>query len=166
MLLSKEILEDDNIVKIGSSTWDQVKRLLRDHNTFVASKLDLRFLLDPLTYPRVPLEKMCEVFINVEFDANINAAYVNIELFKLFAEQIQPKKTDEDEKTYVQHIIEKYTCYFLDFKYIGDMYMKKALTVVVNSLDRCSSLMQTLKLYVQIIDFNSIDQRSIKTYIF
>lgn len=148
LLLLKEILEDVDIVKVGTSTWEQVKRLLRDYNIFVKSIFDLRLLADALKYPKIPLEQMCEVFLNVELDADINAAYVNIELFKLFAEKVQSKRSDEDEKSYVHHMIQKYTYCLLDLKYIGGMHTKKALTVIVNSLDRCSPLMQTLKLYV------------------
>lgn len=133
-----------------------LKRLLRNHNTFVKNKFDLRFLAESLAYPTIPLEMMCEVFLNVELNVDINAAFVNIELFKLFAEQVQPKQPDEDEKTHVQHILQKYTHHLFDLKYTGDIYMKKALTVNVNSLETCSSLMPTLKLYVISKLLNSI----------
>lgn len=135
-------------MKVGSSTFNQIRSLLRDHSIFVKSVFDIRYLIDSLKYPKIQLERLCEVFLNVEFDADTNVAYVNMELFKLFAEQVQPKKPDEDEKTHVQHTIQRYTCRHLGLKYIGNMCMTKALTVIVNDLDTCTSLMPTLKLYV------------------
>lgn len=138
-------------MKVGSSTFNQIRSLLREHSIFVKSVFDIRYLIDSLKYPKIQLERLCEVFLNVEFDADTNVAYVNMELFKLFAEQVQPKKPDEDEKTHVQHTIQKYTrhhLHHLGLKYIGNMCMTKALTVIVNDLDTCTSLMPTLKLYV------------------
>lgn len=167
LLFSKEILEDENIVKVGSSTFNQVKYLLRNYGTFVTSVFDIRFLIDALKYPKIQLERLCEVFLNVEFDADTNAAYVDVELFKLFAEQVQPKKPNEDEKIHVQHIIQKYTYHHLDLKYIGDMCMAKALTVIVNDLDTYSSLMPILNLYVHIqtVDFDFIEQKANEIFI-
>lgn len=146
LLLLKEMLEDEHIVKVGSGTFNQVRSLLRNQNTFVTSVFDIRLLVGSLKYPNVQLERLCEVFLDVEFNADSNAAYVNMELFKLFAEQLQPKQPDENEKTHMQHTIQKYTCRHLNLKYIGDMRLPKALTVIVNDLDTYSLLMPTLNL--------------------
>ena len=82
-----------------------MKCILRDYNTFVTSTFDLRLLVESCKYPKIPLWRMCEIFLNVELDTDTNAAYVDIELFKLFAEQLQPKKPNDDQ-IHVCHIVD------------------------------------------------------------
>lgn len=138
---------NEKIVKVGSKTKDHVKFLFRDYNIFVASHFDLSCMNDTLGYPNFVLKSLCEVFLNVQFNPEMNAAYVGIELFKLFAERVQPRDA-ENQDAYLQRIIEKYTFNHFNVKYIGKVHMKRAIPLMVDNRERCSLFIQTLKLYV------------------
>lgn len=136
----QEILEDDNILKVGVAPKGDADLLAVDYGVCVASTLDLRYLAAMTNCRPGGLGKMSEEYINVKLDKNwrircsdweaqiltqkqiqyaANDAHVSIELFKVFAYKLRPKKMTEKLSTYVRSIIDDYCFSYMDANYIG-----------------------------------------------
>lgn len=135
----KRILEDDSIVKVGFNPHSITKYLVQDYNTFVASTLDVRIMAASINQAEVLNRK-------IKRKREIISAQVNVNLFKLFAEQLQPKGMQEKEITYVQRIISDYCR-----EHIGTVFhpsglqTKEPIRIMLNEVEKRSSLMQVLK---------------------
>ncbi|XP_055323361.1 exonuclease 3'-5' domain-containing protein 2 isoform X2 [Sitodiplosis mosellana] len=142
----KEVLEDDNILKVGVAPQGDASYLARDYGVCVASTFDLRYLAAMTGCKTGGLAKMSEDHLKVTLDKNwrircsdweaptlnekqINYAatdaHVGIELFKFFAEKLEPKGFVKKQSAYVQRIIDEYCFSFIDLTYSGSQILSK-----------------------------------------
>lgn len=136
----KEILEDDNIVKVGVSPLGDANYLVRDYGVCVASTLDLRYLATLCNYPSGGLAKLSETHLNVKLDKNwrircsdweastltskqieyaAKDAMVAIELFKIFANKLKPEPLFGNRTSYVEAIISEFCFNYFDMNFNG-----------------------------------------------
>lgn len=136
----QELLEDDDIIKVGVAPQGDAGYLVQDYGVCVASTFDLRYMAAMTGCRPGGLGKMSEDYLKVKLDKNwrircsdweaptlsekqldyaAKDAHVAIELFKFFAARLQAKKLFEKETTYVQHIINEYCFRFFDISYNG-----------------------------------------------
>lgn len=65
-----ELLEDENVIKVGVSPQDDAKYLLRDYGVNVRSTLDLRFVAQLLRQQPESLAKMAKSHVGIELNKN------------------------------------------------------------------------------------------------
>uniref|UniRef100_A0A1B0CQN3 Exonuclease 3'-5' domain-containing protein 2 n=1 Tax=Lutzomyia longipalpis TaxID=7200 RepID=A0A1B0CQN3_LUTLO len=109
----KELLEREDIVKVGVAPNEDARLLCQDYSVTVASVLDLRSMAQLVGEQPLGLSKLSQSFLNIELDKDwrlrcsdwaahelnakqiqyaANDAFVAIELFKYFAGRIAPTK--------------------------------------------------------------------------
>lgn len=139
-MISKEILQDKQITKIGVFRSDTATELLKDYGVRVARMFDLRYMSENAGCKPGSMKKMSEKHLN---DGDFSCKRIG--LFKVFAEKIR-KKEKLDGQTIDDFIIDNYCSKYFDVEYDG---MKKKLTIeTIDDLEKCQSLTQILKLYV------------------
>lgn len=142
----KELLEDDDIVKVGVAPQGDAGYLVQDYGVCVASTFDLRYMAAMTNCRPAGLGRMSEDYLKVKLDKNwrircsdweapslsdkqldyaAKDAHVAIKLFKFFAARLQAKKLFEKESTYVQHIINEYCFRYFDISYSGARVVPK-----------------------------------------
>lgn len=126
-----------------------VKYLVQDYGVCVASALDLRYMAAMTGCRSGGLGKMSLDYLNVKLDKDwrircsdweiptlnlkqidyaAKDAHVAIELFKLFADKLQPKRMLEKQSDYVRNIIDDYCYQYLDLPYNGVQTVEKPNT--------------------------------------
>lgn len=143
----QELLEDEEIIKVGVAPSGDANYLAKDYGVCVASTLDLRYLAAQCQCRAGGLAKLSEEHLNVKLDkawhircsdweANVlnkvqisyaaKDAHVAIELFKVFAEKLKPRPFWMNTKKYVDEIIDQYCFSYLDlhFKAIHTTMMR------------------------------------------
>lgn len=140
------MLEDDNILKVGVAPQGDASYLAQDYGVCVASTFDVRYLAVMAGCKAGGLAKLSEDYLKVKIDKNwrircsdweqptlnekqiayaANDAHVGIELFKFFAEKLEPKRFVEKQSAYVKHIIDDYCFRFIDLTYSGSQVVSK-----------------------------------------
>lgn len=138
--LFKELLEDDNIVKVGVAPLGDANYLARDYGVCVASTFDLRHMAVMCGYRPGGLSKLSENYLNVKLDKNwrircsdweaptltsiqidyaAKDAHVAIELFKMFANKLIPAPLIGDRVKHLEQIVNDYCFKFFDVHYNG-----------------------------------------------
>lgn len=134
----QELLEDDNIIKVGVVPHDDACLLAQDYSICVASTLDLRHLFSYTDLKPEGLARMAKSQLNIEMDKNwrircsdweaqelsekqleyaANDAHVGIQLFKKAAHKIVPSSLWKSEKKALKEVLEISEKYFdLKFK--------------------------------------------------
>lgn len=64
----RELLEDNNIIKVGVAPHDDAAYLAKDYGICVASTLDLRYVAQLTGFKHGGLAKLCSSLLNVELD--------------------------------------------------------------------------------------------------
>lgn len=171
----KEILEDENIIKVGVIPLHDANYLKQDYGVGTKNTLDIRYLVQLAGCEVGGLKFMTEKYLNLKWkenfryhalweEPNLSAeqieyaakdAFAAVELFKLFSEKLQPKSELEDQKTYTQSIVRTYCKQYLDVGFKKDYPELKGIiprdsTVEVDmnfisNVDDCRSCIQTLK---------------------
>lgn len=134
----KEILEDDNIVKVGVAPQGDANYLARDYGVCVANTFDVRYMAALSGCRTGGLAKMSEDYLKVKLDKNSRIrcsdweapslnntqidyaakdAHVGIELFKYFADKLRTKRVLEKETSYVQSIVDDYCFRYFDIPF-------------------------------------------------
>lgn len=174
-LYLKEILEDENIIKIGVIPLYDGKYLEEDYNIRTKSTFDISYLVQLAGCEVGGLKFMAERYLNLKWKEDFKFhsrweepllseeqieyaskdAFVAIELFKLFSEKLQPKIESEDQKTYAQCIVSKYCEIYLDKKFqkeypeFKDIIPRDPSVAIemkmISNVDECRSWIQTLK---------------------
>lgn len=145
-LIFKEILEDDNIVKVGVSPQGDANFLARDYGICVASTFDLRHMAIMCGCRPGGLGKLSETLLNVKLDKNwrircsdweavilsdkqieyaAKDAHVAIEIFKILAHRLVPKPLLSNKQKHVQKILNNYCFRFIDINYHGSADAEK-----------------------------------------
>lgn len=135
---SQEILEDENILKVGVEPSGDASYLAKDFNICVASTLDLRFLALQSQCRAGGLAKLSDEHLNVKLDKDwrircsdweantlssaqvayaAKDAHVAVELFKVFADKLKPRSFWQDTKKYLDDIIDEYCFSYLDLHF-------------------------------------------------
>ena len=163
----KEVLEDDKIVKVGVVPEEDAELLKKDYGVQTKSTLDLRHMANLIGLQPRSLKIMAGEYLNVkllnnkrisnawenetlsqkQIDYAAKDAHVAIELFKFFANKFQPKKALEDQKTYLQSIIDNQFEIFLNkmFKYVSPGTNSVQIENVAR-LEECRSWLKIFKL--------------------
>ncbi|XP_063696742.1 exonuclease 3'-5' domain-containing protein 2-like [Culicoides brevitarsis] len=123
----RDLLEDEDILKVGVSPQNDGKYLSHDYGAGVASTLDLRYMAQEARITPQGLGKMSKSELGIELnkDWRIRAsnweaetlsehqieyaamdAFVGIELFKNFAEIISPKGPFTNHTKHIKHVID------------------------------------------------------------
>lgn len=144
--LLKEILEDANIVKVGVAPLGDANYLVRDYGICVASTLDLRYLAIMCGHRPGGLAKLSEDHLNVKLDKNwrircsdweastltskqieyaAKDAHVAIELFKKFANKLNPKSYFSNTTKYVEQFVNEYCFNYFDTNFSGPQNFTK-----------------------------------------
>lgn len=160
LTIFQEILEDDNILKVGVAPQGDAEYLARDYGICVASTFDLRYLAAMTNCRTGGLGKMSEDYLMVKLDKNwrircsdwespklnekqINYAakdaHVGIELFRFFAEKLKPKRLFDKQSNYVQNIIDEYCFRYFDLNYNGMKAISKDSQKTKKSTNESSS---------------------------
>lgn len=134
----QEVLEDDNIVKVGIAPIGDANYLAHDYGVCVGNTLDLRFLAIQANCKPSSLAKLSEEYLNVKLDKNWRVrcsdwevpvlsdaqteyaakdAHVAIELFKVFADRLQKRPMWADRKKYLDQILDNYCFSFYDMHF-------------------------------------------------
>lgn len=134
----QEILEDENILKVGVEPAGDASYIARDYGVCVASTFDLRFMAVQSNCQSGGLAKLSAEHLNVKLDKNwhircsdweaqnltknqlkyaASDAHVAIELFKVFAEKVKPKPVWWTMEKYVKEIIDLHCFKYLDIHY-------------------------------------------------
>lgn len=171
----KEILEDENIIKIGVVPYIDAKYLKEDYNVQTINTFDISNLVQQAGCEVGGLKVMAERYLNLKWkedfkfhtlweeptlsDGQIEYAskdgFVAIELFKLFSEKLQPKIESEDQKTYTQCIVSKYCERYFDkifqkeYPKLKDIIPRDPSVAIdikiIDNVDECRSWIQTLR---------------------
>ncbi|GAB0096872.1 Exonuclease 3'-5' domain-containing protein 2 [Sergentomyia squamirostris] len=109
----KELLEREDIIKVGVAPNEDARLLCQDYSVTVASVLDLRSMAHMVGEQPLGLSKLSHNFLDIELDKDwrlrcsdwsspqltskqvqyaANDAFVAIELFKYFSDRINPRK--------------------------------------------------------------------------
>lgn len=136
----KEILENDNIIKIGVAPQGDATYLARDYEIKVANTFDLRHMAVMCGYPSGGLAKLSKSILNVELDKNwtiicsdweaavlsskqidyaAKDAHVAIEIFKILADRLIPEPLFSSKLKHVQNILNYYCSEFFNIQYNG-----------------------------------------------
>lgn len=172
---SKEILEDENIIKVGVIALHDAKYLEEDYGVRTKSTLDISYLVQLAGCEVGGLKFMAERYLNLKWKENFRFhalweepslskdqieyaakdAFVAVELFKIFSEKLQPKGQLEDQKTYTQCIVAKYCEKYLDAVFKKEYPELKGIIPrdpsveidirIISNVDDCRSCIQTLK---------------------
>lgn len=133
---SKEILENEKIVKVGVESKGDADLLFEDYSIYVKGTLDLRYLADLALCVPSGLAKMSEDYLNIklnkswsihnrwekstlsqkQIDYAAKDVQVAIELFKYFANKLQAE-TLPNQPFNIQHFIDKYCMLHFDARY-------------------------------------------------
>lgn len=163
----KELLEDGNVVKVGVVPEEDAKLLSEDYGVETKSTLDLRHMAKLIGCQARSLKIMSEEYLKVKLQSNkrISNAWENqtldskqidyaakdalvaIELFKYFANKLQPMKAMEPQKPYVRSVLDDYCKVYYGKRFV---YPPAGTTIsqieTVTHLDECRSWMKILKL--------------------
>lgn len=139
----RELLENEDIIKVGVACGDDAEKLSYDFSIGVAKTMDLRYLafeaskLDSTLKPG-GLASMAQTMLNVQLDKDrrivlsnwerdilkptqieyaAKDAIVAVELFKFMSQVIEAKPDNMHEDTYVREIIENYCSKYVDLHY-------------------------------------------------
>lgn len=139
---TKEILQDDNIIKVGVQPCSDAAYLAKDYGVCVASTLDLRYLAVECGYRpgglaqlsmehlKVQLDKNwrvrcsdweAETLMNMQIEYAAKDAHVGVELFRKFADKLKPKKLFENHTKHLKAFIDEYCFKYLDASFSGGM---------------------------------------------
>lgn len=142
----KQILEDDNIVKVGVSPQVDANFLAQDYGICVASTFDLRHMAIMCGCRPGGLGELSETVLNVKLDKNwgircsdweiailsakqieyaAKDAHVAIEIFKILAHRLIPEPLFGNKQKHVQKILNDYCFRFLDINYHGSADAEK-----------------------------------------
>ncbi|XP_031626495.1 exonuclease 3'-5' domain-containing protein 2 [Contarinia nasturtii] len=173
----KEILEDDNILKVGVGPQGDATYLAQDYGVCVASTLDLRYLAEMTECYPGGLGKMSEKYLKVklnkdwrircsdweapilnekQIDYAAKDAHVGIELFKFFIAKLERRRVFEKQSTYLQRIIDEYC-----FRYLDIGFGKKAVSK--NSQEPEKKSLNSVSLYNLKIMKSGIRQKPLYT---
>lgn len=133
----QELLEDDNIVKVGVGPYEDANYLAKDYGVCVGSTLDLRYLAVMARCEPRGLGKLSLDNLNVKLDkdwrvscSNWEAntlsqrqvnyaakdAHVAVEIFKVFAQKIAPQSSWGKRNGNVKEVLDR--CFdFIDLGY-------------------------------------------------
>lgn len=162
----KKFLEDDKIVKVGVVPNEDAKHLNTDYGVQTKSTLDLRHMAKMVGCKPLGLEIMSNECLKIKLIQNkrignqwenktldkkhidyaANDAHVAIELFKYFANNLQPLSASEEQKTGVQSVMDTYCRIYFDkaFKY-SPLGTNTCAIVIISQLDECQLWMKILK---------------------
>lgn len=137
---SQEILEDDNIVKVGVCPMGDANYLARDYGICVASTLDLRYMAWMCHLRTGGLAKLSEMYLNIFLDKDwrircsdweapilsktqieyaAKDAHVGIELFKFFAHQMKPMPIFGNQTKHIESILNDKCFPYFDLNFQG-----------------------------------------------
>lgn len=164
----KELLENDKIVKVGVVPEEDAKLLNEDYGVETKSTLDLRHMAKLVGCQPRSLKIMSEEYLKVklpstkftihfkwenqtldrkQIDYAAKDVLVAVELFKFFANKLQPMNAMEPQKPYVRSVIDNYCKVYCDKRF---MYAPTGTTICqiekVTHLDGCRSWLKILKL--------------------
>lgn len=134
----KEFLEDDKIVKVGVVPEEDAKLLSEDYGVETKSTLDLRHMAKQVGFQPRSLKIMSDECLKVKLTNNkrisnkwesetldpkqidyaAKDALAAIELFKFFANKLQPIKTMEPQKSYVRSVLDNYCKFYYGKRFV------------------------------------------------
>lgn len=153
----REILEDEEILKVGVAPQDDAKYLSHDYAVAIASTLDLRYMAVEAKIKPEGLGAMAKAQLGIELDKDWRIrcsdwdaptltprqieyaamdSFVGIELFKKFAEIISPKGPFTNNEKHMKHVLDVCDRY-LDIHY-------KSLNFVTMTSTSSSSMSYTV----------------------
>lgn len=134
----QEVLEDENIIKVGVAPIGDANYLAHDYGVCVANTIDLRFLAVQAGCKPCSLAKLSEEHLNVHLNKDwrircsdweaktlgdvqvkyaAKDAHVAIELFKVLADRLEKRPFWTDQTKFVQNIVDKYCFNYLDIHF-------------------------------------------------
>ncbi|KAI8121866.1 Exonuclease 3'-5' domain-containing protein 2 [Lucilia cuprina] len=152
----RDLLEDDEVVKVGVAPQDDAKKLAHDYGVGVASTFDLRFLALLTGKKPEGLAKMSKSVLNIELDKHwrivcsnweakvlsekqldyaANDAYVAVEIFKKLSKDLNPKSTWQAKNDFerIRRKLEPF--YEVNFKegFFKDLNKEKTNKNIINT---------------------------------
>ncbi|XP_058118228.1 exonuclease 3'-5' domain-containing protein 2 [Anopheles ziemanni] len=127
-----DLLNDDNIIKVGVSPFDDARLLREDHRLKVESTLDLRFMAERAGLEPFGIARLANEVLGLTLDKHwkircsdweapelserqikyaASDAHVAVELFKKFAYKLVPHYPWTSRKVVLQQVLEEMDCY-------------------------------------------------------
>lgn len=134
----QELLEDNDVIKVGVAPYGDASHLQKDYGISVASTMDLRYLAAQCQCKTAGLAELSDKHLNVRLNksghlvrSNWEAkdldewqiayaardAHVAVELFKVFAEQLKPRPFWMDTRKHLDQIIDQHCVSFLNLRF-------------------------------------------------
>uniref|UniRef100_A0A336JZY7 Exonuclease 3'-5' domain-containing protein 2 n=1 Tax=Culicoides sonorensis TaxID=179676 RepID=A0A336JZY7_CULSO len=151
----REILENEDILKVGVAPIDDARYLSSDYAVGVASTLDLRYMAVEAKVKPEGLGNMSKAQLGIELDKDwrircsdweadtltsrqidyaAKDAYVAIELFKKFAEIISPKGPLTNNSKHIKHVFDVCDRYLdIHFKNISNITLSNKASLLAKN---------------------------------
>lgn len=173
---TQELLEDENIIKVGGRAFADADRFQRDYGICIANTIDLRHLAKDCAYRSANLDRLSKDVLNVDLSVNdwrllatdwkadkvsddalnyaAKAVQISIELFKVFEEKLMKEKYSGDREKFINEIRQEYSNEDFPKKKVENNAQVETIDMseqniqVVSNAEECKTVVKQLLSYV------------------
>lgn len=173
---TQELLEDENIIKVGGRVFADADRFQCDYGICVANTIDLRHLAKDCAFRLINFERLSREVLNVDLsvddwrllatdwkadkvsdDASNYAAktvQISIELFKAFENKLVKEKYSGDREKFIGEICQEYSNEDFPKKKVENNAQEETVNMseqsiqVVSNAEECKAVVEQLLTYV------------------